>query len=212
MTENVCEMLSTLNGKHFTVLGKSIAFQKEPRTLSDTSSINLTKSATNLIPMRLSPRIKQLYLPVCLHEMKHEIANHYRDAKYKKATKTRAKVKRSAIAAALHRLRKRNRISKFATTAATASTAMHRQKMEHRRFILSQREVLQIPSFTFPRYECENKLCRLSGLQYHTIARLFPLKKNTTLLIFCDVLYAWRQINFYIIFIVTQTKGMKYRE
>lgn len=152
MKENACELVSSSNDKSLSLLGKSIAFHEQPRIFPNKSSISLTKCDTNENPMRHSQRIKQLYLPVCLHEVKHEIANHYRDVKYKKATKTRAKAKRS-LATAFQRLRKRNRVSKLAATAATASAIMHRRRMGHRRFILSQREVLQIPSFTFPRYE-----------------------------------------------------------
>lgn len=128
------------------LLGKSITFERQ-QTNSTTSSINATTRDINVNPIKHSQRIKQLFLPVCLHEVKHEIANHYRDVKNKRATRARAKAKRSV--AALLRTRKKQRFSKL---AATASTIIQRRRMGHRRRFLCQREVLQIPSFTFPRY------------------------------------------------------------
>lgn len=155
MMANACESMASPNANGLTLLGKSIAFQRQPQTLPNKPSFGSTTSDTNVNLLRHSHRIKQLFLPVCLHEVKHEIANHYRDVKFKKAKKSnRAKAKRT-LATAMNRLRKRNRFSKLAMTAASAAATaamMHRRRMGLRRFALSQREVLQIPSFTFPRY------------------------------------------------------------
>lgn len=127
------------------LLGKSIAFQKH-QTNSNKSSINSRQSDISVNPMRHSQRIKQLFLPVCSHEVKHEIANHYRDVKNKKATKTRTKARRSLPA--LYRLRKKQKFSKL---IASTRAIMQRRGMGSRRLFSIKREVLQIPSFTFPR-------------------------------------------------------------
>lgn len=154
MGENACELSSSTMSCNESLLlrGKSIAFQqqqqhrRQPNSIPNKSSINSSRSDTNVNPMRHSKRIKQLFLPVCSHEVKHEIANHYRDAKQKKAAKECAKAKRSV--AALIRQRKK---AKFAKLVSTAIKHRRRPPPIHRRHFLSQREVLQIPSFTFPR-------------------------------------------------------------
>lgn len=145
MNRNANEPFTQCN-KSLLLLGKSITFERQP-TNSTNSSINSMTSDINVNPMKHNQRIKQLFLPVCLHEVKHEIANHYRDVKNKKAARTRAKAKRSV--AALLRTRKKQRYSKL---AATASKIIQRHRMGHRRRLLCKRKVLQIPSFTFPRY------------------------------------------------------------
>lgn len=147
MKEHACE-LSSQRPETLSLLGKSIAFQKQ-RTNSTNSSIISTKSDINENPIRHSQRIKQLFLPVCSHEIKHEIANHYRDKKRKKATKIRTKARRSLANALLQRSRKKQRSLKL---AATASAIIHRRRTAHRQRFSSHRQVLQIPSFTFPRY------------------------------------------------------------
>lgn len=154
MKENASELSSKCPANSLSLLGKSIAFQKQQlRTNSTNSSISSTTSDINLNPIRHSQRIKQLFLPVCLHEVKHEIANHYRDVKRKKATKIRTKARRSLLATALLRSRKKQqRCSRLATTA---SAIIHRRRMAYRRRFLFQREILQIPSFTFPRYKID---------------------------------------------------------
>lgn len=146
MRRNASETSSSRNKSSFFLLGKSITFERQ-QTNSSNSSINATTSDINVNPIKHSQRIKQLFLPVCLHEVKHEIANHYRDVKNRRATRARAKAKRSV--AALLCKRKKQRFSKL---AATASTIIQRRRMAHRRRFRCQREVLQIPSFTFPRY------------------------------------------------------------
>lgn len=129
------------------LLGKSIEFHQH-NGIPNKSSINSSRSDINGNPMRHSKRIKQLFLPVCSHNVKHEIANHYRDTKNKNATKVRHKAKRSL--AAFFRQRKKTKFARLVTTAF-----MHRRRPAHRRHILSHREVLQIPAFTFPRYGYE---------------------------------------------------------
>lgn len=144
MKKSQCELFSQRTDS-LSLLGKSIAFQKQP-TNPNKSSITSKPSDINVNPMRHSQRIKQLFLPVCSHEVKHEIANHYRDMKNKKTTKTRTKARRSLNP--LYRLRKK---AKFSKLIATATTIMFRRGTGHRRSFAIKREVLQIPSFTFPR-------------------------------------------------------------
>lgn len=151
MKKNACELSSQPT---LTLFGKSIAYHSKQRAKDKAdASICVTQNDIDVNRiMRHSRRIKQLFLPVCLHEVKHEIANHYRDVKRKKATKKRIKASRRSLAAALHRLRKRNPNSKLAATARTIING--RRRTGHRRlFSLNSREVLQIPSFTYPRYE-----------------------------------------------------------
>lgn len=146
MKKNACELsFSTMCTESLSVCGKSIAFQ-QPNIIPRKLLINTSHSDIHANPIRHSKRIKQLFLPVCSHEVKHEVANHYRDAKYKKAAKEKAKAKRSV--AGLFRQRKKAKFSKLVSTAI-----MHRRRPPpiFRRHFLSQREILQIPSFTFPR-------------------------------------------------------------
>lgn len=161
MKENACELLSSmvLCNESLLLRGKSIEFQQHPHqrrqlnNISNKSSINSSRCEINVNPMRHSKRIKQLFLPVCrMHDVKHEIANHYRDVKQKKTAKDRAKAKQSV--AAMFRQRKKTKFAKLVST-----TISHRRPPTiHRRLILSKREVLQIPSFTFPRYENSQKI------------------------------------------------------
>lgn len=141
-------LMSKMCSEGLSVCGKSIAFQQphHPNNIPKKLLINAGHDDIHMNPIRHSKRIKQLFLPICSHEVKHEIANHYRDAKYKKAAKEKAKAKRSV--AALFRQRKKAKFSKLVSTAI-----MHRRRPPpiHRRHFLSQREILQIPSFTFPR-------------------------------------------------------------
>lgn len=173
---------SALNNSSLLLLGKSIVFQQQPkqpqqqqqRSHQKATSHNKTLiNGNNENPMRHTKRIRQLFLPVCAHETKHEIANHYRDVKNKKATKeARAKAKRTVAALyrqqqlqhqqQLHELRKKATFAKL-----VATSIVHRRRTippppppplpssinHHRQSILShQRDVLQIPSFTLPRY------------------------------------------------------------
>lgn len=143
------ELSSPSNSKSLVLLGKSIEFHKQPQTLSNKSSmIRSTRYDDVANSIKHSTRINQLYLPLCLHEAKHVTDNNYRDIKYKKTTQSRTKARRS-LAAALRYTRKTNRFSRFA--AIETKARIHRQRIEHQRFVWSQREVLQIPSILCPR-------------------------------------------------------------
>lgn len=210
MRGNVCELslaswssppplssaLRNLNNSSLLLLqGKSIVFHENPKqrwrsshekgAAHNKTLINDSGHSDN--PMRHIKRIKQLFLPVCAHEIKHEIANHYRDVKNKKATKeARAKAKRTVAALyrqqqlqhqqQLQELRKKAAFAKLVSTAIvhrrrTTTTAAaqspppppsssihHHQQQQRRRFTLShQRNILQIPSFTFPRYKWKRR-------------------------------------------------------
>lgn len=165
------------------LLGKSIAFHQH-RDISNKSSINSSRSDIHGNPMRHSKRIKQLFLPVrSLYEVKHEIANHYRDTKNKNAAKVRTKAKRSL--AALYRQRKKSKFSRLISTAF-----MHRRKRARRRRFFSHREVLQIPAFTFPRYELdvgpsmEGRHCCSLIFLLEIVSNQLKLHGSTTLLLY----------------------------
>lgn len=153
---------SSLNTPSFLLLGKPIQQQPlEQCNHQKTTSHNKPLiNDINKNPMRHINRIRQLFLPVCAHTDEHEIANHYKDVKNKKATKeARAKAK-------LYRQQQLHEQRKKAALAKLVSTAfVHRRRpppppplpsstsiTHHRQFDLShQRNVLQIPTFTFPR-------------------------------------------------------------
>lgn len=154
---------SSLNTPTFLLLGKSIVIQEQQQQQQHelcnhqmtTSHNNKTLiNSINENPMRHSKRIRQLFLPVCTHGVEHEIANHYKDVKNKKASKeARAKAKQQ-----LHEQRKKATLAKLVSTAFVhrrrppPSSTLSTSIIHHRQFISShQRHVLQIPSFTFPR-------------------------------------------------------------
>lgn len=158
MKKNTCEFPSPSSRKSLVLLGKSIEFHKQPKTLSKKSSMIRSARYDNVgNSIKHSTRINQLYLPLCLHEAKHETDNNYQDIKYKKTTKSRAKVRRS-LATALRYKQKTNRFPGFSAIETKASAVMHRRGIEHRRSVWSQREVLQISSLTCPRYGLEYEL------------------------------------------------------
>lgn len=167
---------SSLNNPTFLLLGKSIVFQqqqqqqqqKQQRTLQKTTShCKKLINDTNENPMRHIKRIRQLFLMMCAHGDKHGIGNHYQNEKSRQTSKARAKAKHSM--ATLYRQQQQQHQQqllqqrKKATFAKLVSTAIvHRRRavppppthssVQHRPIILSQqRDVLQIPSFTFPR-------------------------------------------------------------
>lgn len=157
MKDNACKLsllsMSTICTENLVLRGKSIKFQQPEYSIniSKQLSINSDRSDIHLNPMRHSKRIKQLFLPVCSHEVKHEIANHYRDVKYKKVVKERINAKRSATG--FVRQRKKPKFAKLVSTAIMNRRrfSLSSMMLKHRPHILSQREVLQIPSFQFPR-------------------------------------------------------------
>lgn len=159
----------SLNTPTFLLLGKSIVIEQQHRqcdheTTTSENKTLINDNTTNENPMRHIKRIRQLFLPVCAHGAKYEIANHYKDVKNRKATKeARAKAKLYRQQQQQHQQqlleqRKKPTFSKLVSTAI-----VHRRRpplpsqsiqhlYHHRQFILChQRDVLQIPSFTFPR-------------------------------------------------------------
>lgn len=114
-------------------------------------------------------RINQLYSTVCPHEnqLKHEIANHYKDAKNRAFARKIRKVKQTLAAKIIQRIKKKP--TTMSTTTATPpmaaiasstvviasntfKTMKRKRKKNCRQFPIKQRNILQIPSITFPRY------------------------------------------------------------
>lgn len=126
------------------------------------------------ISMGYCRRINQLYSTVCPHEnqLKHEIANHYKDAKNRTFAHKIRKAKRTLASKIIQRIKKKPSTSMAAVTSSAVITAsnafktMKRKREKSRRqFPLRHRNILQIPSITFPRYYCyridANKLLRV---------------------------------------------------
>lgn len=163
------------------LLGKSIAFY-EHRTDSKHSSISSKTNDVN--PIRHTQRIKQLFLPVCSHAVARQIPRPKRNAKSKKLAKTYVRTRRSLPA--LHRSRKRSKLAKLVATASL----MGRKGAGQRWIALCQREILQIPSLTFPRY---------MTFQIRSTATVCDVRHDFSAQPHCwhsVVSHAWRQINF----------------
>lgn len=109
-------------------------------------------------------RINQLYSTVCPHEnqLKHEIANHYKDAKNRAVARKIRKVKQTLAAKIIQRIKKKPTTTTTTPMAAIASSAVvtasnafktlkRKRKKCCRQFPIKHRNILQIPSITFPR-------------------------------------------------------------
>lgn len=131
-----------VRGKNFIVFGKSIALESGKKGSSFAQN-----NASVQNPMKHFHRIKQLYSTVCQHEFKHEIANHYRSVKYKNRVKNRIKHSLS-----MYKNRLRNKKHKNLSVAKTTFSMAQRKALRKYRPSISKRQILHIPSFTFPRY------------------------------------------------------------
>lgn len=138
--------------EHFCLVGKSIPLN-EP--------IESVRNVEN--SMGYYRRINQLYSTVCPHEnqLKHEIANHSKDAKNQALARNIRKVQQTLAAKIIQRIKKKPTTA-VAMAAITSSavvnasnafkTMKHKRKICRRQFPIRHRNILQIPSFTFPRY------------------------------------------------------------
>lgn len=141
----------------FRLVGKSIALN-DPNDGVKNSSITHHHQLSGLVKtsMPYCRRINQLYSTVCSHEnqLKHEIANHYKDSKNRIFTrKMRQKAKQTLATKVLQRLKKKSSSSAVVATATNAFKMVHRKHRRHRRrFPIKQRQIFQIPSITIPRY------------------------------------------------------------
>lgn len=101
-------------------------------------------------------RINQLYSTVCPHEnqLKHEIANHYKDTKNRAFAHKMREAKRTLAAKIIQRIKKEPSTTMAAVTSSAVVTASNAFKTikSRRQFSLRHRNILQIPSITFPRY------------------------------------------------------------
>lgn len=183
--------------EEFSIVGKSIPLSDSKKVLQSLSSSSSSSSSSTLSlpcstsitlerlsiienPMRHSRRINQLYSTICPHEhqLKHEIANHIRDVKNRTfLRKVRNKAKRTLAAKVIQRLRK-TKSSGF-STAKNAFNSMIRRRRRHRRqFPINQRNSLQIPSITFPRYSLRYDTMTFSNVNNYSLHPQQPERLN----------------------------------
>lgn len=115
-------------------------------------------------------RINQLYSTVCPHEnqLKHEIANHYKDTKDRAFSLKIRRARQTLAAKIIQRMKKKPTTSTTTTTTVAAMAALtssaivtasnafkmmkRKRKKSNRQFPIRHRNILQIPLITFPRY------------------------------------------------------------